>query len=111
MFVGTTKATFVNENEAELKVKVDFHCPKGKARIEEGLMKEAGVISAVADLETKVVTIKYDPTKQNKDSLVAAIEKIGHRTEFSKTETPIKSACEHSKEVATPAQTTPAPTK
>ena len=95
LFVGNTSASFVNEKEAELKVKVDFHCPKGKARLEEGLMKEPGVISAIADLETKIITIKYDPAKQNQDKIVAAIEKLGHKTEFTKPETQIKSACGH----------------
>jgi len=80
---------------AEIKIKADFHCANGQATIEKGLVKEEGVISAIADLETKVVTIKYDAKKQNKEKLVAAIEKLGYSTEFTKDDTKIKKACSH----------------
>jgi len=79
----------------EVKIKVTFHCGNGKALLEKELVKVDGVTSAVADLETKVVTIKYDADKQNKEKLVAAIEKIGYETEFTKEDAAIKKACSH----------------
>jgi len=79
----------------EIKIKVTFHCANGKALLEKELIKEEGVSSAVADLETKVVTITYDSEKQNKEKLIAAIEKIGYVTEFTKEGTEIKKACSH----------------
>jgi len=79
----------------EIKIKVTFHCANGKALLEKELMKETGVTSVVADLETKVVTIAYESGKQNKEKLVAAIEKIGYTTEFTKEGTEIKKACTH----------------
>ncbi len=91
MFVAGTYAQ--TSKTSEIKIKVAFHCANGKATLEKELIKENGVSSAVADLGTKVVTIKYDPKKQNKDKLVAAIEKIGYATEFTKDGTKIKSAC------------------
>ena len=98
--LGTNQVLAQNNESSKketLKVKVDFHCKNGKARIEEGLNKEKGVIKAIADLETKVVTIVYDSEKTNKEKLIAAIEKIGHKTEFTKDGTKIKSACSHEK--------------
>jgi len=95
LFIGCSYGSAPASVNPELKVKVDFHCPGGKARIEDGLKKVDGVISVVADLETKIVTVVYDGDKLNKDKIVEAIEKIGHRTEFSKPETTVKSACSH----------------
>ena len=83
---GTTK---------EAKIKTGFHCPNGKANIETEIVKEPGVKSVVADLETKIVTIVYESDKTNQDKLVAAIEKLGYRTEFTPAGTTIKSACTH----------------
>lgn len=79
----------------EIDIKVTFHCANGKALIEKEMMKVDGVSSVVADLETKIVTIVYDEKKQNKETLVAAIEKIGYITEFTKEGTDIKKACTH----------------
>ncbi|MPL94164.1 hypothetical protein SDC9_40312 [bioreactor metagenome] len=76
---------------SEVKIKTEFHCNGGKAKIETEVAKVDGVSSVVADLETKIVTIVFDPAKQNKESLVKAIEATGHMTEFSST--PVKSEC------------------
>ncbi len=78
-----------------LNVKVGFHCPNGKALLDKELSKLDGVVSAVADVATKIVKIEYVATKQSKESLVAAIEKIGYTTEFTKEGTEIKKACSH----------------
>ncbi len=93
LFISSTYAQ--NVKNEEIKIKVTFHCANGKALIEKELVKEDGVKTVLADLETKVVTIKYDPTKQNKEKLVAAIEKIGYLTEYSKEGTKINKACTH----------------
>jgi periplasmic mercuric ion binding protein len=93
LFVAGTYAQTAKTEE--IKIKVAFHCPNGKALIEKELVKEAGVTYVLADVETGIVTIKYDPKKQNKDKLVAAIEKIGYTTEFSKKDAVIQKACSH----------------
>ena len=76
---------------AEVKIKTEFHCNGGKTKIETEVAKVDGVSSVIADLETKIVTIVYDPAKQNKESLIKAIEATGHMTEFSTS--PVKSEC------------------
>lgn len=81
-----------------INIKVGFHCPNGKALLEKELVKVDGVSYAFANVATKVVTIKYDAAKQSKEKLVAAIEKIGYTTEFSKEGTEIKKACSHNNE-------------
>lgn len=79
----------------EIKIKTNFHCPNGKALLEKELIKETGVKTVVADVETKIVTITIEAGKTDQDKLVAAIEKIGYTTEFTKEGTEIKKACTH----------------
>ncbi len=76
-------------------VNVDFHCGGGKSRLEGGLSKIEGVQEVVADLETKNVTVKHDARKVSTQDIVLAIEKIGHRTEYTPKDRKIKSACTH----------------
>jgi copper chaperone CopZ len=78
---------------AEISIKVDTFCEKGKAKIEEALSKEEGVIAVKAHLRKQIVTINYDSTKVNKDKLVAALEKSGFKTEFTKPGTIINKSC------------------
>lgn len=79
----------------EAKIKTEFHCPNGKAMIEKELVKEPGVKTVVADLDTKVVTVTYQSNVTNQDKIVAAIEKIGYRTEFTPENKDINKACSH----------------
>lgn len=83
------------ETRAIIKIKVNFHCANGKALLDKELAKVEGVFSAVADVATKIVTIEYNTNSLNQEKLVAAIEKIGYTTEFSKKDTEIKKACTH----------------
>jgi copper chaperone CopZ len=92
LFTGAFAQTGKTE---EIKIKVAFHCANGKALLEQGLIKEEGVSSAMADLDTKVVTIQYDAAKQNKEKLVAAIKKIGYSTDFTQDCKEINKACSH----------------
>lgn len=94
IFLALSTILFAQQ-QAEFKVKTFFHCANGKALIERELSKIDGIYSATADLESKVVTIKFDEKKQNKESLVAAIEKIGYYTEFSDKNKKINKACSH----------------
>jgi copper chaperone CopZ len=79
----------------EAQIKTFFHCPNGKALIEKEVAKEPGVQKVVADVETKIVTITYDPEVTDQDKLVAAIENTGYRTELTPEEKKKKKACSH----------------
>ena len=78
------------------KIKVAIDCPMGKAAIEKELVKSPGVKTVVVSMDTKIATITYVEGKTDKDKLVSAIEKIGYKTEFSKSTTPVKSGCSKS---------------
>jgi copper chaperone CopZ len=78
------------------KIKVGIDCPMGKAAIEKELVKTPGVKTVDVSMDTKIATITYVEGKTNKDELVSSIEKIGYKTEFSKSSTPVKSGCSKS---------------
>lgn len=95
----SSNQTFAQAKEKSIAIKTEFHCGGGKAKIESEIAKLDGVNSVVADLGTKVVTIIYDPAKQNKKKLVSAIEATGHKTEFTKKGKGPKEGCgTHEKE-------------
>jgi copper chaperone CopZ len=84
-----------NQVIKEEKIKAGFHCANGKALIEKELVKVEGVTSVVADVETKIITVKFVDGKTDRQKLVKAIETIGYATEDTKSDTPIKKACSH----------------
>lgn len=88
-------SAFAFAQDASIGIKTSFHCANGKALIEKEMAKVDGVKTVVADVETKVVTITYNEKVINKDGLVAAIEKIGYKTEFTPEDKPINKACSH----------------
>lgn len=92
-FIMNTGCKSKTDTSKEITIKLDFFCDHGKTIIEEAIAKEEGVTSVVADVEKQAVTVKYDSTKENKDKLVAAFEKIGFKTEFSKPETEVQKPC------------------
>jgi Cu2+-exporting ATPase len=93
VFMTNTSCKSKVDTSKEITIKLDFFCEHGKTIIEEAIAKEDGVTSVIADVKSQAVTIKYDSTKENKDKLVAAFEKIGFKTEFSKPETEVKKSC------------------
>ena len=83
------------EKNNTLILKVDFHCGGGKVRLEKGLGELEGVEKVEADLRTKKVTIVHDSEKLKTEEIVLAIEKIGHRTEYTPDDVKIQHACTH----------------
>jgi periplasmic mercuric ion binding protein len=76
-----------------LKMKVEMSCANCQAKIEKGLNGAEGVKKAVADLETKTVTITYNPEKTNKEKLVKVVEDLGYRTEFTAKDAKVGHDC------------------
>lgn len=91
---GVAQAQTVSE-PVTFKVKVFFHCANGKALLESRLGALKGIESAVADLETKIVTIVHDPAVITQEKIIEMIEQIGYLTEFTDPNKPIKKACSH----------------
>ena len=69
--VATTGKTVVD-------IKTSAQCGSCKSAIEKAVNNVDGVKSSNLDLETKIVTVKYDVEKTNVDALKSAIVNIGY---------------------------------
>lgn len=95
VFVCIARISYAQPNQIikEEKITVDYHCPQGMTFVKKGLMKVDGVTSVVADLETKVVSVKYVDGQTNREKLVETIEQMGYATEDSKTDAILRKNC------------------
>lgn len=84
-----------SKNKADFKVKTFFHCENGKKLIEDKLSNREDIYSVNADLETKIVTIVYNPQRYNETDLINLIHETGYLTEKSPEGTKIEKACSH----------------
>src|SRR3954468_587121 len=67
-----------NAANAEIKIKTSAICDMCKETIEKNLAFEKGVKKSVLDVDTKIVTVTYNPSKTNPDKIRKAISKIGY---------------------------------
>lgn len=61
-----------------IEILTSSQCGMCKDRIEKTLAFEKGVYSSELNLETKKVTVRYNPAKTNPDKIRLAISKVGH---------------------------------
>ena len=72
-------AVFGQDKKAEtIKIKTSAVCDMCKDRIEQGMAFEKGVKNVVLDVDTKIATITYNPSKTTPDDLRKAISKLGY---------------------------------
>ncbi len=62
----------------EVQIKTSAVCGMCKKKIEKDLSYEKGVVSADLNVETKIVTVKYNPKKTNIAKIKKAINKAGY---------------------------------
>jgi mercuric ion binding protein len=63
---------------SEVKIKTSAQCDMCKKRIEDGLYSQKGVVEAVLNIETKIITIKYRKNKTSEDELRIYISSLGY---------------------------------
>ena len=74
-----TGTAFSQDKKAEtIKIKTSAVCDMCKDRIEQGMAYEKGVKNIVLDVDTKIATISYNPSKTTPDDLRKAISKLGY---------------------------------
>ena len=78
MALTLTGTTLLAADDKEVKIKTSAVCGMCKARIERSLAFEKGVKEATLDVDTKVVTIKYNAAKTDVAKLKANITKTGY---------------------------------
>ncbi len=74
MSINTTKA----QDVAELKVKTSAVCDMCKETIEKHMAFEKGVKKSSLDVESKILTVTYNPTKTTPEKIRIAITKCGY---------------------------------
>ena len=72
MFAQTTAKT------ATVKIKTSAQCDDCKARIEKKVGAMDGVSKADLDVDSKVLTVEYDPAKTSPEKIRKVISKIGY---------------------------------
>ena len=71
--------TFAQSKKIEtIKIKTSAMCTQCKDRIEQGMAFEKGVKDVVLDVESKVVTIKYNTKTTTPDELRKKISRLGY---------------------------------
>lgn len=63
---------------AEVKIKTSATCDMCKETIEKNLAFEKGIKKSVLDVESKIVTVTYNPEKTSPEKIRLAISKIGY---------------------------------
>ena len=77
-------------------IKVMFNCANGKALLESELPKKRGVVSAYANLDTKIVDVTYNPNLTDAEHIKDYIHQIGYLVEGDDPNTKLeKKACSH----------------
>ncbi|MFA5511874.1 MAG: heavy metal-associated domain-containing protein [Candidatus Kapaibacterium sp.] len=70
----------------EVCVQTNLHCGSCAQKIERGLKKKDGVMTAKSDVDTKVVTVKFDGSKTSEKEITKSIEKMGYTAKIMKTD-------------------------
>lgn len=56
----------------------NIHCKNCKAKVENNIAFEKGVLGLKVSVEDKTVVITYDPSKTDLEKLLAAMKKLGY---------------------------------
>lgn len=71
------------QGDTTVTFKVSGLCTLCKTRIEEAA-KGKGVFAAIWDIESKILTLRYDPSSTNSEKVQQRIADVGHDTELKK---------------------------
>jgi len=84
LFMGVQQA--VAQKTQAVEIKTSAQCEMCKAAIEKALLLTKGVKSADLDVDTKILTINFDPKKTTVDKLKTAITKVGYDADDKKAD-------------------------
>ena len=73
-------------NTKTVEIKTSAVCEDCKTRIEKAVNKLEGVEKSNLDLETKIVTVSYNPSKVNVDKIKTSISKAGYSADEVKAD-------------------------
>lgn len=73
-----TNASAQESKTAELKVKTSATCDMCKETIEKNLAFEKGIKKSVLDVDSKILTVTYNPEKITPEKIRIAVSKAGY---------------------------------
>lgn len=72
--------------DKEICLQTNLHCGACKAKIEKSFKSVKGIKSTKADVDSKIVTIKYDTDKISEQKIVSTFGDLGYTAELIKNE-------------------------
>lgn len=76
--IGLSNITGQKNTIEEVKIKTSSQCDMCKKRIEEGLYTQKGVVEAVLDVPSKILTVKFRPNKITVDQIRQYVSSLGY---------------------------------
>jgi len=67
-----------DKKTTEVKIKTSAVCGQCKDRIEQGMAYEKGIKDIVLDVDSKIATVSYNPSKTTPTDIRNAISKLGY---------------------------------
>ena len=85
LFAASAESTVLQQSKKKktqtVTFKVSMRCKNCVKKITDNISFEKGVKDLQVVLEDKTVTITYDPSKTDPETLAKAIEKLGYKAE------------------------------
>ncbi|MCB0515722.1 MAG: heavy-metal-associated domain-containing protein [Bacteroidetes bacterium] len=77
MSCGNNKA-LSQKNIEGISIKTSAQCGMCQKTLEDNIIYEKGIRAVSLDLDTQILTVRYDKRKTNADKIIAAINKLGY---------------------------------
>lgn len=81
ILIAFSFSSVLAEKIAEAQIKTSAHCGSCKTKIEKAVNKLDGVMDSNLDLESNLLTVKYDSDKLKLDDIRAKIKKVGYEAD------------------------------
>lgn len=78
IMIAFTISSVLANTITEVQLKTNAHCGSCKSKIEKSVNKLDGVLSSKLDLESNVLTVKFNSEKVKLDDIRAKIKKTGY---------------------------------
>lgn len=78
MFFATLSVQAQNNNEKTVQIKTSAVCGMCKKSLEKAMAYEKGVKKSNLDVDSKMLTVSYDPKKTNEDKIRKAVNDTGY---------------------------------
>jgi periplasmic mercuric ion binding protein len=76
----------INSNVKEAKIKTTAQCEQCKDRIEKAVKKLDGIVTCDLNVETKLLTVKFDTEKTKIETIYKAVNKVGYDADNTKAD-------------------------